>query len=401
VLSTATPMAHFIMPHPGQKTILAAHHRFKVVACGRRFGKTLTGQIKIMELALKGATTWWLAPTYSMAEATWRDLKQALATTATISEVARRIDLPTGGSIAIRSTHHPDSLRGAGLDYAVLDEAAFMEPTVWPAVVRPMLLERNGGALFLSTPFGRNWFWETYKLGLDPEEPDWASFQFTSADNPLVPASELDTIRRTTPDRVFREEYLAQFIADAGQVFRGLDSAFSPPPETGPNPAHRYVAGVDWGKEQDYTAIAILNATTGQMVALDRFQGVGWSLQRGRLAALCAVWRPAVIWAEANSIGSPNIEALQADGLTVRPFMTTRRSKPGLIEGLALALERGELALLDDPILQHELVSYTLERLPGGGYRYSAPPGGHDDTVIATALAWYGVRYGGPRLDFV
>jgi hypothetical protein len=68
---------------------------------------------------------------------------------------------------------------------------------------------------------------------------------------------------------------------------------------------------------------------------------------------------------------------------------------------LALAIERGDIALLPDPVLLHELASYTLQRLPGGGYRYEAPPGGHDDTVMATALAWHGARYGGFRIDFV
>ena len=84
----------------------------------------------------------------------------------------------------------------------------------------------------------------------------------------------------------------------------------------------------------------------------------------------------------------------------MRPFATTARSKAPLIEGLALAIERGELALLNDPVLVGELASYTLEQLPGGGYRYSAPSGSHDDTVIATALAWHGVINGGMRIDF-
>ena len=339
-----------------------------------------------------------------MANQVWRDLKTTLAPlSAAMSESEHRIDLLAGlggGSISVRSAHNADLLRGAGLDYAVLDEAAFMEPSVWPSVVRPMLLERNGGAAFLSTPYGRNWFWELFKLGLDPEEPEWASYHFSSADSPLIDATELDAIRRNTPERVFREEYLAQFIADAGQVFRGIDAVCTAPLQARPRHGQRVVAGVDWGRDHDYTVIALLDADTGAMLALDRFNQVGWAMQRGRLKALCERWQVHTIWAEANSIGTVNIEALQAEGLPVRPFTTTSRSKPQLIEGLALAIERGEIALLPDPVLRHELASYTLERLPGGGYRYAAPPGGHDDTVIATALAWHGLRFGGTTLDF-
>ncbi|MFW5691569.1 MAG: terminase large subunit domain-containing protein [Chloroflexota bacterium] len=358
--------------------------------------------MSITALALAGGTTWWLAPTHAMASDVWRDLRDRLRHLpgAGSSEVERRIDLHGGGSISVRSAHQPDLLRGAGLDHVVLDEAAFMEPGVWPQVVRPMLLDRNGSAMFLSTPFGRNWFYDLYRLGVDPDMPEWSAWQFTSADNPRISAAELAVIRRTTPERVYREEYLAEFLDDAGQVFRGITQAATAPTDARPVAGRRYAAGVDWGRDHDYTAIAIIDAETGHMVALDRFRGVGWSLQRGRLAALCARWQPSVIWAEANSIGAPNIEALQAEGLPVRPFHTTARSKPALIEALALAIEQGEIGLLPDPVLLHELAAYGLERQPGGGYRYGAPSGSHDDTVIAVALAWYGVRQGGTRVDF-
>ncbi|TVR18791.1 MAG: hypothetical protein EA396_14135, partial [Anaerolineaceae bacterium] len=396
-MNTNTLTARFMMPHPGQKRILTAPQTYRVVACGRRFGKTTAGQMALVQTALMGGAGWWLSPTYGMANQVWRDLKAALGRAATnISESERRIELPTGGSISIRSAHNPDLLRGAGLDLAVLDEAAFMEGRVWPSVVRPMLLDRGGGALFLSTPFGRNWFWELFKLGIDPQEPRWASFHFPSDANPAITADDLADIRRTTPERIYREEYLAQFIDDAGQVFRDIHRAATAQPAH-PIDGRRYVAGVDWGREHDYTAIAVIDAATGVMVALDRFTGIGWAVQRGRLKALCDRWRPAVIWAEANSIGAVNIEALQAEGLPVRPFHTTARSKAHIIEGLALALEREEITLLDDDVLKGELAGYTLERMAGGGYRYNAPSGGHDDTVIALALAWYAARSGGFR----
>ncbi|MBZ0296048.1 MAG: hypothetical protein K8L99_26040, partial [Anaerolineae bacterium] len=263
-----------------------------------------------------------------------------------------------------------------------------------------MLLDRQGRALFLSTPYGRNWFWELFQMGLDPSQRTWRSFQYTSYDNPLIDADELEQIRLVTPERVWREEYLAEFVDDAGQVFRGVQAAATAPLHPTPQPGARYIGGIDWGREGDYTVIALIDADSHRMVALDRFHQVSWSLQRGRLKALYEQWQPVVIWAEANSIGSVNIEALQAEGLPVRPFQTTAQSKRPLIEGLALAIERGELALLPDQTLLGELAAYQLERLPGGGYRYGAPSGLHDDTVIATALAWHGVIHGQVLVDF-
>jgi hypothetical protein len=167
-----------------------------------------------------------------------------------------------------------------------------------------------------------------------------------------------------------------------------------------PQAGHHYVAGVDWGRDHDYTVIVIIDVNTQAIVAMDRFNQIGWSLQRGRLKAIVERWRPDVIWAERNSIGEPNIEALQQEGLPVRAFQTTARSKAPLIESLALAIERGHIGLLDDPVLLGELASYSIERLSGGGYRYGAPSGSHDDTVMATALAWYAVVNGGVSLGF-
>jgi hypothetical protein len=338
-----------------------------------------------------------------MASQVWRDLKTICAPLpgVRINEAERRMDMANDGMLAIRSTFYADHLRGAGLDLVVMDEAAYMDAAVWPEVVRPMLVEREGEALLMSSPNGRNWFWEVYQQGLDAANDQWQAFHYTSYDNPLIAPGELDDIQHMTPGLVWRAEYLAEFVDDEGQVFRGIREAATAPPDAQPIPGRRYVAGLDWGRHKDYTAVVIIDAESREVVALDRFRQITWSLQRGRLVTLYEQWRPAVIWAEANSIGEPNIEALQAEGLPVRAFQTTAQSKKVLIEALALAIEKEELALLPDETLLNELAAYSMESLPMGGYRYSAPSGLHDDTVIALALAWHGVKYGGVRLDFV
>ena len=337
-----------------------------------------------------------------MASQTWRDLKLRLRHLrgVKISETERRIDLPKGGVIAVRSAHHPDNLRGDGLDFAVLDEAAFIDPRTWPEVVRPMLATTRGAALFLSTPHGHNWFWDLYRIGLDPEEHEWQSFHSTTADSNLVDPAELQSIQRITPEHIWQTEYEAKFLAETGAVFRDINQVAAPAQYNQPLPGHAYVAGIDWGRNNDYTAIAIIDASNHKMVALDRFNQVGWELQRKRLAALVNHWRPAVIYAEANSIGEPNIDALIQDGLPIRPFYTSAKSKAPLIESLALAIEREDITLLDDPVLLSELASYSVERLHNGGYRYSAASGGHDDTVIAAALAWHAVQFNSASFAF-
>ncbi|NWF69600.1 MAG: hypothetical protein HXY40_10990 [Chloroflexi bacterium] len=373
-----------------------------MVAAGRRFGKTHVGLVALLQKTMPGRVGWWLSPTYGMAEQVWRDLKNLLgdAHRLNISESGHRIDMANGGVIAIRSSHNPDHLRGAGLDFVVLDEAAFMTPDVWPEIIQPMLLERKGGALFLSSPNGLNWFWQVYQMGVNNKR-SWRAFHFTSLDNPLIDAAELEALRLNSAERVWREEYLAEFMSDSGQVFRGVRAAATVAPDTQPQPDKRYIAGLDWARDNDYTCMAVMEYETRRLVALERFHGVGYALQRDRVKQVCERWRPAVVWAESNSMGGPNIEALQAEGLPIRPFVTSASSKAPLIEALALAVERAQVALLPDEVLLGELSAYRMERLPGGGYRYMAPPGGHDDTVIALALAWHGVHHGLLTIDFL
>lgn len=398
------PSATLIAPHVGQSAILNSPARFRVVACGRRWGKTEAGKIAAIEAAQNGGNVWWIMPSYPMASEVWRSLKSTLSGQwDSKSEEERAIYLPGGGALRVRSGQDPDSLRGTGLDLAVLDEAAFLREAVWTSAIRPALADRRGKALFLSTPKGiGNWFWKIYGYGRDPDRPEWQSWTFPTASNPLIPPDEIEAAKAELPERVFLQEFLAEFTADFGAVFRNVTERAMVAPQCEPLPGQRIIFGVDWARIDDFTVIAILDATTRQLVALDRFNGIGWGLQRGRIVSLAQRWQPAAIWAEANSIGAPNIEALQAEGLPIYPFTMTAAAKDDLINSLALALERDHdpLTIIPDPVLIHELQSYSLERLPSGRFRYNAPPGDHDDTVIAAALAWFGAQYGGVSIRF-
>jgi hypothetical protein len=129
----------------------------------------------------------------------------------------------------------------------------------------------------------------------------------------------------------------------------------------------------------------------GDVMEIDRFRGIEYSLQRARLQALYERHGKPTILAEANSMGGPVIEQLARDGLRVKPFMTTNASKSEAIEALALAFERGEIKIPNDPVLIGELQAFEAKPLPSGLMRYDAPSGGHDDTVMALAIAWQGI----------
>lgn len=303
------------------------------------------------------------------------------------------MEFGNGAALTVWTGEQADTMRGGAPGLAVVDEAAMIRNAeMWPAVIRPALTDHRGRALFLSTPRGRNWFWELYSRGLDPLYPQYKGWNFPTRHNPTIPANEIDEARRTLPDRLFRQEYLAEFIEDAGGVFRGVSEVSTAEyrePYEG-----QFVMGVDWGKSNDFTVISVIDVGTMTQVDMDRYNQIGWSLQRGRLVAMYERWKPYRIVAEENSFGGPNIELLQNEGFPIEAFTTTPQSKGPLIEGLALAIERGELTLLNDRVQVAELQAYEMERLPSGRFRYNAPDGGHDDTVIALALAYHAVGAG-------
>ena len=180
--------------------------------------------------------------------------------------------------IAVRSSHDPDHLRGEGLDLAVLDEAAFMEARVWPEIIRPMLATTQG-----PRPLSQHALRPQLVLGSVPPGP--GRCKSPTGSRLSIPQRQQRTHRAGRAGEhppadlragLAHAEYLAEFDDDQGQVFRGIRAAVRPLDCLAPLEGHRYVAGVDWGRSIDYTAIAIIDATA-------RPTGGPGSLQPGRL----------------------------------------------------------------------------------------------------------------------
>jgi hypothetical protein len=322
----------------GQRALYLHPARFHVVACGRRWGKTAFGKLVTSKTLFgDGLSVWWVSPTYKMSSAIWREFGKTIGQFASYVNAAdRTMEFPNGASLTIWTGVNSDSMRGGAPGLAIVDEAAMIrDADMWPAVIRPALSDKQGRALFLSTPRGHNWFWTLYNMGLDPLFPEYKSWNFPTTYNRTIPHidTEVEAARRSLPDRLFKQEYLAEFIDDAGGVFRGV-SDVSVLDEREPYEGD-FVFGVDWAKDNDFTVISVIDRNTREQVAIDRFNQIGWGLQRGRLTAMYERWKPSAIWAEENSIGSVNIEALQAEGLPVVPFMTTGKTKVEIIESLA------------------------------------------------------------------
>lgn len=382
--------------YPLQAQIVAEAGRFNVLDIGRRAGKTYLGTRLAIDCALAGHPVGWFAPSYKFVLEVWRDLTRPLhKLKCRINATERRIEIPNAGTIEVWTLENPDAGRGRKYKVAIVDEAA-MAPHLklsWEEAIRPTLTDLSGSAWFLSTPKGLNYFYDLYQRGQDRERhPDWRCWQLPSAVNPFLPPAEIEAARRELPELTFRQEYEAQFLQNEGAVFRNVDACLtSMHTSPGQHDGHTIVAGVDWAKQYDFTAISLICCDCVAEVALDRFNQIGWELQRGRLAALVDKWNVRQVLVEKNSIGGPLLESLQSelpDKVSVGGFETTAKSKPKLIQSLALCLEKEHMRFLPDPIARHELVAYEATVTDSGHTKYSAPEGQHDDTVIARALAW-------------
>lgn len=375
-----------------QQTIAKHPAKVKVLACGRRWGKTVLGGRCVMNVLAQHGRVAWIAPSYKNTRPLWRWASNVVqpavkAGRMKINQSERVIETDKGGFLAIYSGDNIDSIRGEAFHLAVLDEAAMLGETAWTDAIMPTLADYAGDAILISTPKGRNWFWQEWVKAQDDGAHSMAFTAPTSA-NPLPTIREAAKLaRERVSDRTYRQEWLAEFIEDAG-VFRKVREAATATRQDERSAGHLYVMGVDWGRVNDATVLMVIDATTSEAVYMDRMLDTDYALQTARLRALAERFDVAQIIAEANSMGGPLVEQLLNEGLPVLGFQTTNASKALIIDGLALAFERGDIRIIDDATLIAELQAYEAERLPGGMIRYSAPDNMHDDCVIALALAW-------------
>ena len=210
--------------HPAQLEIFNSTARFKVVSAGRRFGKSrLAAWILIIKaLQSESKDVFYIGPTFQQAkDIMWNMLKELLNGTdliETTHENTATMKLVNGRRISLKGSDRPDTLRGVGLAYVVLDEYASMKVEVWEQIIRPTLSDVKGGALFIGTPAGKNHFYDLY-LEAEKDE-DWEAFQYTSTDNPLIDPKEVETARRTMSTQAFRQEFEASFVSFTGGIFK-------------------------------------------------------------------------------------------------------------------------------------------------------------------------------------
>lgn len=216
-------------PHEGQREVHASSARFRVVVAGRRWGKSLLAAREIEPVVmLPGRRVWIVAPNYDLTDKVFREVWDSLIIqqglpTIKKSDRERAIKFLWGATLEAKSAESPDSLVGEGLDFLVVDEAAKIEKEIWEKYLRPCLTDREGAALFISTPEGYNWFYQLYLRGQDPDQEEWASHHFASWTNPYLKAEEIAQAKRVLAAATFAQEYGAAFTTFTGRVYQEFD----------------------------------------------------------------------------------------------------------------------------------------------------------------------------------
>jgi hypothetical protein len=399
--------------HPNQRTIFDSNSRYKVIAAGRRFGKTWLSAYEILlkhAFQVPDGVTWIVSPRYSQTMLMWKRVKGILPREliAETKEGERYIKLHNGHYIYAKSGDDPDALRGEGLDFVVIDEAAMIKPDVWFEALAPALMDRRGGAMLISTPKGLNHFYDLYQRGESEDYPEWESFHYTSFDNPYLSETEIKELAKDLPPQVYRQEIMAEFLEGVGEVFGEINwiepTQLSEIPPLDPHSF--YIAGLDLASVEDYTVHTIMRYTdTGGKIVLeelfrDRFSGV-WESQLQRIARNQMMFGNPQCYTDVTGLGQPIVQRLRNEGIFATPVSINATSKSEIINNLSFIIEAGVLKLIRTKEAVDEFTKYSYSLTNTGFVKYSAPKGYHDDIVMAVALAAWGIRISVPTIGAI
>lgn len=390
--------------HPYQAEIAMSRAKIRVLACGRRAGKTTLGNALCLTAALSGYPVAWAAPTYSRSRAMWRMAVNATAQLrkaglVSINKSDRIIEFEGGGHLALYSLDGSsgDAMRGEHFGLVCIDEAAYISIDGFiEAVVLPCLADLDGELILVSSPNGLSEFFHWYTLAQNDTTGYMQAWRYSTLINPdpKIQAA-YHRAKKTTTDRRFRQEWDAEFLEDGAGVFTNVRECATASRRMSRQEGHTYCIGADLarvaGGDNSVFSVLDLSQNPPALVRQDVYNGMDFDQQIKRLKILYEAFGASRLIIEQTGISMPIVEQLRKDrALSVSPFKTTNETKATLVDDLALAFEQGKIAILNDEQLINELLAFTAVQLPSGSYRFTAPPGMHDDRVISLALAYKG-----------
>lgn len=400
-------------PHEGQQKLHNSTARFRICCCGRRWGKSLACQNELVRYSWEnpGSITWWVAPTYGQARKMFLSITENFEGAIAAKRSAQgqmEIKWKNGTRTRFVSAERYENLRGEGVNFMVIDEAAFVPRAAWFTVLRPMLSDTMGSAVLISTPKGKNWFYDMYRRGEDPEQKDYESFSFPTISSPYILDSEVEEAQQTLPQDVFLQEYSAAFLDEVAGVFHGVRECVQGDFYVPDLRTHKCVIGWDIAQHTDWSVFTVIDtdglkeerteAGEARLVPCphvchwERFNQVRYNVQMDNAAAIAEKFAAPILM-DSTGLGDPIYDTLVARGVPVIPYHFSQRSKQALIQNLASTIQMERLTYPDITVLIDELQAFQYEIGPTGSIKYSAPEGMHDDCVMSLALAAWAAQH--------
>ena len=398
-----------------QREILLDEHRFKVVCCGRQWGKSHVAgaEVPLVCLSKQNARVWVISPTYRQSGYLFDKVCQIckehhipIKVKKSNQEMVITFTM-TGSTFQALSGDDPDKLRGQTLDYLIIDEAAMLDDEIWQKHLRPMTAVCNAPVLFLSTPKGKNWFWDIFQKGNNKTKTNaWKSFTYTSYDGIICVndtkdyhpgRDELDLIKKETDQATWEQEYLAKFLDSGGVVFTHYTTY---PMKRTPEDGHCYIAGLDLAKHVDYTVMTIYDAVTLKPVDQFRLTNLDWTSQIQRIKMYSDMYFHPRVFTDSTGLGDSIVERLVEEGIDAVGIVLTSKMKQQVVQNLAVMLSREELLAPEDKITTDELDRYQYDHTSTGQFKYNAPSGYHDDCVMSLSLVAWGISHTAKDIGF-
>ena len=376
-----------------QKEVFKDPTRFKVIAAGRRCGKSRLSAVTLLIEGIncpEGSSVMYVAPTLGQARTImWdllMDLGRPIIKSAHINNL--EITLINGRKILVRGADNQDSLRGVSLTYLVMDEVAFIKPEIWERVLRAALSDKKGRAMFISTPSGRNHFYEWFKLGQEGTDEDWKSWHFTTADNETIDPKEIEAAKRTLSSFAFNQEYMSSFNNAGSGLFKEEWIKFGEEPTHGSWYMAVDLSGFEEigkknsNKRLDKSAIACVKVTDDGAWFVDKIELGRWTTEETALRILKNIehYRPLAVGIERGiakqAVMGPLSEAMRRHNCYAHIHDLThgnRKKQDRVVWALQGPFEHGRITLNaegDFDVLVDELLMFPTV-------------GVHDDTVDA------------------
>ena len=300
---------------PWQQEVFEDSSRFKVIAAGRRTGKSRLAAWKLIieGLQCKRGHVFYVAPTQGQArDIMWQTLLEVGHPVIASSHINNlQIKLVNGATIALKGADRPETMRGVSLSFLCMDEYADMKPEVWEQILRPALADQKGDAMFIGTPMGRNHFYDLFQYASLSEDEQWKGWHFTSYDNPLLDKEEINAAKKSMSAFSFRQEFMASFEAAGGELFKEEHIKFC---EEEPEEGQFYIA-VDLAgfadvqtattktNRLDQTSIAVVKAGTEGWWVADIIHG-RWGVEKTARKIFEAVrdYRPIAVGIEKGAL---------------------------------------------------------------------------------------------------